>query len=248
MNKTILQKSAWIAALTIALCSTNVYAQRGGIPARDIPPVDITTTLQTGILRLDNIAEVEDKELTAIGSVYLAEEWSKGTIYTSSGHTLPDVPLRYDLKNNLFEINLQDGVKVLSGRYVKLFQVAEKEDALRSEYVNGEKYKADENLAGFLKVLAKGEKAELLKRYELKQVHSNYSAILDVGNKTGEVVKSEKLYLAIGNQLAALKGRNDYSSFGKFEEEVKSYARKYKLKIHREEDAILLVTYFNTLL
>jgi hypothetical protein len=248
MNKRTLQKSAWIAALTIVLCSTNVYAQRGGIPARDIPPVDITTTLQTGIMRLDNIEEVEDKELTVKESVYLAEDWSKGTIYTSSGHTLPDVPLKYDLKNNLFEINFQDGVKVLSGHYVKQFQVAEKEDALRSEYVNGKKYKSDENLTGFLKVLVKGEKAELLKRYELKQVHSNYSAILDVGNKTGAVVKAEKLYLAIGKQLTALKGRNSYSSFGKFEEEVKSYARKNKLKLHEEEDAILLVTYFNTLL
>jgi len=248
MNKTLLQKSAWITGITIVLGATSVYAQRGGIPARDIPPVDITTTLQTGILRLDNIAEVKDKELTAKGSIYLTDEWTQGTIYTSSGHTLPDVLLNYDLKNNLFEINFENGVKVLSGKYVKQFQVVEPEDTLRSEFVNGEKYKSDENLNGFLKVLVKGEKAELLKRYELKQVHSNYSAILDVGNKTAEVVKSEKLYIAIGNQLSDINGRNKFNIFGKFEDEVKSYARKHKLKLHREEDAILLVSYFNTIL
>ncbi|WP_162427376.1 hypothetical protein [Pontibacter pudoricolor] len=200
-------------------------------------------------MRLDNIAEVKDKELTTKGSVYLVEEWLQGTIYTSSGHKIPDVPLKYDLKNNLFEIDFPDGIKVLGGQYVKQFEMMEGNDSIRSEFVNASMYNSDGlTNTGFLKVLVKGERAALLKRYELQQVPPNYSATMDVGSKNGAILISEKLYLAVGNLLAELKGRNNYSSFGEFEDEVKSYARKYKLKLHKEEDAISVVNFFNTLL
>ena len=56
----------YFVLLNIFFLSTAAYAQLGRLPAGSVPAVDNSTNTQIGLLRLDNITEVRNKEATVI--------------------------------------------------------------------------------------------------------------------------------------------------------------------------------------
>ncbi len=237
-------------AITAIFLSATANAQLGRLPAGSIPPVDISTTTQVGMLRLDNISEIKDKDLRMMGSVYLQDDWQNADLTTSSGHTFSGIPVKYDLQNNLIEINFKDGVKVLSGEYVKMVEFSVGSDAEKSVFINPRHDGSFEEpfTTGLYKVIIKGDKAQLLTRTVLKKVKPNYSPIMDVGSKSVELLKQELLYIANGKNLVELNAKDAYRVFGSREQEMKRYAKNKRLRITTLEDAVVLVHYFNSLL
>ncbi|MEJ8758207.1 hypothetical protein WG947_14430 [Pontibacter sp. H259] len=243
MNTTHLIKTL-LAVVIATFFALPAYSQKGE-PKLALPPGEYFHNQQFSIVRYDNISELSDRVAKATGSVYLNDDWVAGTLYTSSGHVLPNAQLKYDIKHDMMEINTPDGVKVLQGKYIKQFEL--QEPAQKALYVSGsENDVAAGSHTAFYKVLASAKDLKLLSRTELYLQQSNYSPQFDVGSKTDKLVKKEKLYLASGNNLAKLE-KGSYTTFGDKADKVKAYAKSKKLKLNKKEDALNIMAYYNSL-
>jgi len=237
-------KFAILSFLLIALSAEITIAQQHGEKLA-LPPGEFFHNQQFSIVRYNNIAEITDRVNKATGSVYLNDDWISGTLYTASGHVLQDAQLKYDIKNDVMEVNTPDGIKTLQGRYIKQFEL--QEPSQKALYVSGsENDVAAGNHTAFYKVLASGNDVKLLSRTELYLQKSNYSPQFDVGSKNDKLVKKEKLYLIKDNKLTELE-KDSYSLFADKADEVKAYAKRNKLKLQKKEDAIKLLTYYSSL-
>lgn len=232
-----------IILLSIVCTTTTAVAQRGERLA--LPPGEYFQNQQFTIVSYDNIRDISSRIANAEGTVYLNDDWVTGTIYTSSGHVLQDAPLKYDIKNDVMEINTPDGIKTLMGKYIKQFEL--QEPAQKAMYVSGSNNDVAAGLhTAFYKVLASARDVKLLSRTELYLQKSNYSPQFDVGSKTDKLVKKENLYLAKGNDLTKLE-KDNFIVFGDKADQVKVYAKAKKLKLHKKEDAINILEFYSSL-
>ncbi|WP_162428636.1 hypothetical protein [Pontibacter pudoricolor] len=229
--------------LSIVCTIGTASAQRGERLA--LPPGEYFHNQQFAIVNYDNIRDLTSRKANAEGTVYLYDNWITGTLYTSSGHVLQDASLKYDIKNDVMEINTADGVKTLLGKYIRQFEL--QEPAQKALYVSG----SDNDVAAglhtaFYKVLATSPDINLLMRTELHLKRSDYSPQFDVGSKTDKLVKKEKLFLAKGNDLTELE-KDSYPVFGDKADRVKAYAKAKKLKLNKKEDAIAILEFYSSL-
>lgn len=233
-----------MAVAIVALFATTAYSQKGE-PKLAVPPGEFFYNQQFSIVRYDNIAEILNRVESAKGSVYLNDDWIAGSLYTASGHILPNAQLKYDIKHDVMEINTPDGVKILQGKYIKQFEL--QEPAQKALYVSGSENDIAAGLhTAFYKVLASAGDFKLLSRTELHLQQSNYSPQFDVGSKTDKLVKKEKLYLANGNNLTKLE-KDSFIVFGDKADRVKAYAKANKLKMHKKVDAIAILEFYISL-
>ncbi|WP_161890092.1 hypothetical protein [Pontibacter russatus] len=235
-----------MAVCALLLVALSASAQKGA-PRVATPPLDQMTNQVTGVVRNDNITEMADKSAVVEGSVYLNDEWRQGSLYTSAGQVLENIPIKYDIRHDVMEVKTEDGVKVLSGMYIKRFEWVDKENQEKALFLNCKDFGLNERIyAGFFRVVVPGAKVQLLSHTELQVQEANYTPILDVGDKKAEILKKEKFYISDGKQVLELKDKNAFKIFGPEEGEMKQYAKKSRLKISKRNDAALLLAHYNT--
>ncbi|PRY08993.1 hypothetical protein CLV24_11944 [Pontibacter ummariensis] len=222
------------------------HAQRGA-PMLVTPPVDIAKMQQVGIVMYDNIQEISEKAGAVEAAVYLRDDWSEGTILTSSGHELANVLIKYDIKNNVLELATQEGTKVLSGNYVRQFELKEGNTAPKTRFINSKSLGGPSDThTGFYEILTSGARAQLLVRIELIREKPNYSPIMDVGSKRSGFRKKETLCMESNSQVVEVKDKDIYNLFGTYQDDMKRYAKSNKLKLKKREDAVRLINYYNS--
>ena len=194
------------------------------------------------------VYSLNNRVATTLGSVYLNDEWkqAKITLKNDEGKFL-EVPVKLDLKTNVFEISLDNNVKVLEGSKVSYFQWFNP-NALRDErYLNCDRYTLDgAKASGFCKVLSDSG-LMLVERAFVEVIKANYNVQLNVGSQDDRIEKKEKLYLISKNQMIPYEKRTFFEILGDKADVVKRYVKENKLNIAKADGIKRAVDYYNSI-
>jgi hypothetical protein len=142
-----------VIGLFLILLGHTSFGQSGSM-------IDITT-IGGMIPNSFNINKVAS-EKTMTGSVYLNSEWTETDVYlVMDSMILKGLKTRIDLRNNLLEVKLEEGIKVLPGFRIKSFCYPKS----KTVFVTANVLKVGQN--GFYKILVDDDKS-LLCRYDTK--------------------------------------------------------------------------------
>ena len=93
--------------ILLAFFSTAAFSQNSN---------DAIVVFSGGVMRTMNI---KSKPKETKGSVYYSDSWRTGNIYLFSGEIIKNYPLKYDLKKQEIEIQVDDDIKVIAVGAVK---------------------------------------------------------------------------------------------------------------------------------
>ena len=169
----------------------------------------ITVYGQKGVISLADedvnpgavISEIPVPEPKYEGSSYLSDEFEKGTIYFTTGHIFKNASYRFDILNELVEIQTDD----VSQRGYDIAFV----DSIQSIGFNREKLvnikHFDKSKIGLLKVLKQRDNKVLGELTNVKVRKANYNVALNTGSKNHEFIKEEQ-YIYIANNKIIKEG------------------------------------------
>ncbi|MEQ8713254.1 MAG: hypothetical protein RIC80_09555 [Cyclobacteriaceae bacterium] len=184
-----------------------------------------------------------------IGDYYLHTDWKEGNVLLFQDNmTIEGYPLKYDIYNDLLEIETEEGVKVIEGYRVKSF-VWRKNNGKPTYFLSARNYRSEtEEISGFFEVLVDGEMPLFLKtNIRVKEPH--YYEGIDVGSRDYEIVKDKEYYYASGRVVEAL-SRNKKGlllAFADKEEEMASFFKQNKISFKDEGDLMESFMYYNKL-
>jgi len=201
---------------------------------RPDPVVDMTTA---------GFREFKPKPDAAVEAVYINDKWLNGTIVIAPNSEVKDIPIKYDVKNNLLEIQTKDGIKIANKDKLKSFST---KDALEEHhYVNSDDLKI-KGLTGIAEVLVPG-KLPLYGGIHLRKIPANYNPAMDVGSKVDVFVIDESLFLIRDNEAFDITkaGKKILKYFGDKSSAIESYVKQNKLSYKEKSDIIKIVEEFN---
>ncbi len=182
-----------------------------------------------------------------IGSYYIDEEWHKGKFALSSGHVFENYPVKFDLKNNILEIQLSDEIKILELYRIKEFSWTDNAGK-DQKFVNLNIRAKNTKLYGVAQVLLDG-KAKLIKTYEYMPKPES-----DVKYGAYQIIDHdymhEELYLLEGDKVLHISGnrKNFMRFFNNYSSNVMSFVKSNRLKINRLSDLKQIIEYYNSLI
>lgn len=194
------------------------------------------------------ISELPVAPPQTVGSYFYSESWQTATLYLLGNNAkLEDVPVRLNLKDNYFEIQHNQSVKVLQGSKVQSFEWT-LTDGSTETFVNAQQYRLQGTPStGFFKILKDGT-YQLIELTTTEILQANYNVALDVGNKDHLITKHAKLFLAKEHQLLEV-NTNKKKLIKEFEEvfqkDISVYVDQYRINPKQLQDVYLLVTHLN---
>lgn len=211
-----------------------VAATSKGQAVRQDPVVDVTTA---------GFREFKPKPDAAVQSVYINDKWLNGVVVLTPSNEVKDIPIKYDVKNNLLEIHTKDGIKVANERQVKAFST---KDVLEEHhYVNTDALKI-KGLTGIAEVLVLG-KMPLYGGIHLRKIPANYNPAMDVGSKVDTFVIDENLFIIKDNEAFDITkaSKKILKYFGDKSPAIELYVKQNKLSYKEKNDIIKIVEEFN---
>ncbi len=205
-----------------------------------------------------NAVKAADLQLAkpkTVGSIFLTDDWARGTLYMTSSRKLENQLFKYDIEQNQFLLKETEAkeadIKAIDGVIVLGFET-DTEGRL-SQYlssINAGFLKSGAPLPGFAKVLVEGDLC-LYHRKELYLQKANYNVALNVGEKEDKNVLRDAFYIRKkdGSELFPVKKnrKDNLIYFFDKQHEVEAYIRRHNLKFTEEEDLVKLITYYNSL-
>ncbi|TRX50940.1 hypothetical protein FNH22_25140 [Fulvivirga sp. M361] len=198
-------------------------------------------TAPGGIIEVKDMPVAED-----LGTIYLEDDWSVGSIRLKNERDIENYPIRYDLENNRFEFNYHGQVRVLPGSTVTRFEYVDKNDQHRF-YERSDHLLSEEPLTnGFMEVVVAGDPGLYLKIH-LNILKPSYVTALDVGERSSKIVKKEIFYFLIKDELIKLpSNRKKFTvllhSLGL---EVNDYIKTHRLDVKDRVDLIKIANFLN---
>jgi hypothetical protein len=171
-----------------------------------------------------------------IGDNYLDKKWNTANILLYQSETMIEgYPVKYDVKNDLLEIQSRSGIKVLEGKKIKNLVWVDSITTQPHYFVNGAEYRYENSkLLGLLEVIVDGE-IPLLKRAEVNVKKPNYNAALDVGSKDTKIYFKDVFLFARGKDLFVIKNKEDVSeAAGDRSAEVEAFIKENKLNVNKQ--------------
>jgi len=199
---------------------------------------------------LEWAAKEKDLGYKLEGSPYIEEAWNNAKILFKSNEVIEDIPVKYDLMENLMEIKTKRTIKVCPAKRIIAFELKSTESEQIRKFVNCNRFKSDTKLEGFYEVLVDSDDGlSLFVKTDATIKESNYNPALDVGEETSKIVKRQTYYIVDGNyanvvkknKKAFLKLFNGKSSI------INLLLKEEKLKIGEAQDLIQIVDYYNSL-
>ncbi len=185
-----------------------------------------------------------------IGDVYLDSEWKVGNVLMFQDNmTIEDYPLRYDLYNDMLEIDTDEGVKVLEAHRIKSFAWRDS-NGKPVYYLGSRNYRSEtEELNGFFEIMADGE-VPLLRKTNIRVKEPDYYEGIDIGSRDYEIQKSDEYYYAIGRVVYELKRskKGVLEAFADREDEMSAFFKKENIVFKKDGDLALAFTYYNNLI
>ena len=172
-----------------------------------------------------------------IGDTYLDLHWAQSSLLLySKDQLVEDYLTRYDIKNNEFEIRLQNGVRVLPGSKVKNMVWVDSLTKTPRYLINAQDYVYDTvPLAGFFEVLVEGD-VPLFKKLYVEILKPNFSPALNVGSKDYKILKKVEYYYALEKISYRIKKKSSLEELSTVYPDLEILMKKESINLNSEED------------
>ncbi len=192
------------------------------------------------------ISTFDSRDRTIDGSVFLFDDWEKGSIVLNNGKELTLEMFNYNLEANQLVVVLEGKKMALPLVEFQLFKTNKVSKTTFQEEVRNFKRIVDQKRAIRLyEQLIDGDYA-LYRSYDIEVKKANYNPAVDVGTVKDQLVKKEIFVLQYEDQFYVVpksrkKAIKEFSQIKR----VSSYLQKNKLNLKEEADLIALFDYLN---
>ncbi len=189
---------------------------------------------------LTNVLTTESIE----GSPYLSDDFTTGTIYTTNGYKVIDIPIRYNIYNDDLEFKTAEN---------KILAIAKPETIIRADfgtyqmsyrnYMSGQKEKS-----GYFVVVEEG-KATLLTKPQVFFQKEEPGDGIKPGKSAKFVSQGDLIFISLNQQCAVRinKKKDVYEGLKTHTKELEAFVKENHLKITKTEDLQQLIKYYNSL-
>lgn len=194
----------------------------------------------------DMIYQVRSSETTElVGDPYFDVHWAKSSILLYDGRLIEGQLIRYDIRQNEFEIRLNGIVKVLSGSLVQNVVWVDSLDSSNKYLVNTKNLNWENSKStGFMELLVEGE-IPLMKRITLEILKPDYNLALNVGSKDFRIIKRVKYYYVRNSTIYEIKRRDFIDKFKEKFPDIESFCKKQSISWSKQSDLVQLFNYLN---
>lgn len=224
---------AHILTLTFLLSTKSLLAQFSGNTNNN------TITGPQNVFK----SEIPLAEPSIKGSTYLDEQWHAAEIVLNDGYAIEELPVRIEIEQANVEIKYKGEVKYLDLKKVDFIKYAGNQNGARQIIKRADGFMLNNVPLKGIVVVHKGERYLAIKHYYIEFLQANYNVAMDVGSKDHRKVKREKLYIARGNQLILMKGKEKKiaAKLGADKDKAISLIKEHHLNLSQEEDLNMLV-------
>lgn len=185
---------------------------------------------------------------TKVSEVYVDVQWKRSSVALYGNDNLLDgFPVRYDLKANSLEFNVNNEVKVLDVRKVKSMVWLDSLSNYPHNFVNGKEFTLNNiPLTTLLEVLAEG-KLNLYKQFTYWIRPPDFNPALNSGSPDERIYVTEH-FLYGGDKIlteAPSKKKALPAIFGDQAAAVKNFMKERDLSASKENDLIAIFEYYN---
>ncbi len=238
-------KSTNLMKLTLTLLFVSIFSQ--GFSQQEAYPSGFSSYEATydkfasefGNFIHEKMAIYRLSEKDIKGSPYLNPEFTPGTVYTKKNVHYTQIPLRYNIYNDVIEFKLQnDSVYAISNPEI-----------IRQIEIAGETffyYRTAYNKAGYFSLKHAGD-VQLLSKYNIGFKDAVPAGAYAQSTPPTFQSKANTFFIKIKDEApVSIAKKNDLKKiFGKQSNEILSFIKKEKLNIREEEDLIKLIEYIN---
>ncbi|MGK7392707.1 MAG: hypothetical protein ACNS60_20295 [Candidatus Cyclobacteriaceae bacterium M2_1C_046] len=188
------------------------------------------------------------ENLSPVGSNYLNESWMAGVIHPFKGDSINGYLFKFNIAQNLLEIQTKSTVKVIEGVLVEYFTIYDKNSGFERYFINGSLINSNVNKGtGFFEVVESGEELSLLADYEIEVSKANYDPKFDIGDKQDKIIQKRNLNFLKNGELVPVKNKfkKNRDIFNSKVEEIENLIKKENLDYNSEADLIKLVRFYN---
>ncbi len=184
------------------------------------------------------------------GSLYLFDDWITGDVFLKNNKVLKGYPIRYDLKNQLLEINASGEIKVCQLPLLKSFAYKEPiGDSIfyhNTSEVNNITYDLPK---GVCQILLDG-KIKLVKYEYIEIKEATYNVALSMGERNDKALKKSKIFALVNDNVFAVKGsiKKNETLFKDNLKEIENFVKKNKLKLKNESHLIRIFQFYQELI
>ncbi len=204
----------------------------------------ITTILSAQFSR----PAIEPSEMTLelesyAGSIYESKDYQKGSIIDTKSGTF-DIRIRYDIFNDALEYKE-------NGKSYQVIKTKTTHVRINDEYYYYCKFKDSRGLRrnGYYILVELNEQYRIYKKYDLKITEPKEMDPTTGSSTMGKIKQITTYYIEENNAIKELPiSKKDFlASFTDKEEELKTYMKKEKIRLKKEEDLMKLVAKYNAL-
>lgn len=221
----------------VLLLSVTVFAQENATPSYIMEGPGYTDFYN----RVDFLKSLEGEVTEYEGSPYFAEDFIKSFIFMDNGTTYHDIPLRYNIYNDVFEFGKEEEAYTLDINFGYSKIVMGDRTFLRSAY----EYSLGSKI-GHMELLSEG-KYNLLKKYRLDFSPPEPAGPYN-GKKPASFNEMKPDYFIKTGDGDAVNFNNEKSFLKECsceDDDLKSYIKKNKINFRKEESLISLFEYLN---
>lgn len=177
-----------------------------------------------------------------IGTEYLLDTWSGGTIYFRSGLKQENMKVNYNLKNDVLEIYTDEEIKVCDTNLLKGFKLND-----GRVFVNNRSL--DKGLGFGVSELLFKNKVTLVNRRSVEIQEPNYVKTHDVGEKDKKIVHKNHYYLIEEGQARTIhkKIKKNQELFGEQYAVMSEFIASNKLKLNDEAALVKVIKKYDSL-
>ncbi|MGE5406856.1 MAG: hypothetical protein ACM3NR_04005 [Methanosarcina sp.] len=186
---------------------------------------------------------VGDKRIPGlVGSPYLSDDWSTGSITLYNGNVINNLPLKYNVYLKEFHYQADKNEYILGSPDSVLFITM---NGKRFMYLPFEEKKIKQK--DYFEVLT-GDESQLLLRHTASITKSNYNIALNAGEKDNRLEQKKLYYLRKYESIVLIdkKGKNLYNLLNDKSEELKQFSLQNHLSFTNEDDLKRIIDYYNS--
>ena len=179
------------------------------------------------------------------GNSYLFDQWLPSSLDFGSLGKADGLYIRYDLMNSLFEVRLQNQVRLVNNGYVHAFSVTDTTGIVH-QFMNCSSFAfPGAPVVGFFEILSDG-KYRLLLYTKAVIIKSNYVMALDMGYKNDKISKQENFFIARENEAFKVPpARKNLILLFPEKKGLGEYLKQNKINIHKVTGLKKLAGYLN---
>ncbi len=181
-----------------------------------------------------------------VGSPFLQTNFVSGSVLNTITGELLGYQMRYNIFNDRIEVRNSEDRKIYSVQRVDNFTCKIAEDIfILLSYIDDDGHESQ----AYFQKLSEG-KASLLKRYTCKYYAKTIGRPPNFNATPAKFVVKQSYYLLNNGKLTTISSNKKkfFQSFGKFENQIKNYAKTHNLKHNKERDITRIISYYNTLI